>query len=330
MTTSAAGWVRSLFALAQSQGLDAHQLFHKVGWDAHQLSKAQQRYSQEQLNQLWDLLVSQTGNPTIGLELGRHVTPATFGAVGYVWLSSATLGDALQHFLHYQRYLAEALRAELYEQGAYTYLSLRHMGSQSGHRSVITDALLSAFMYYTRWVMQKPILPYQIWLHYEPATLTPYEQLFGCPILSKQPETAIVLPSALLNSALPSHDPELLTHHVQLADQWQQQSAKPVSHQVRQLLLQLLPNGQVQQHVVAERLFVTTKTLQRRLEQEQTSFKHLLETCRFELACQYLSQDSFSLQDVAALTGYSDYSAFAKAFRQWSGYSPKDWRKQAH
>jgi AraC-like DNA-binding protein len=73
---------------------------------------------------------------------------------------------------------------------------------------------------------------------------------------------------------------------------------------------------------------VTPKTLQRRLEEEGSQYQHLLDECRQALACEFLRQAQIELIEIAELTGYKDYSTFAKAFKQWTGQTPKVWRDQ--
>lgn len=327
MTTTAAGWVRSLHAFALSRGLDADALFAAAGIEMGALAGSHARVAQDKLNRLWDGLVEVTGNPGIGLQFGRQVTPASFGAVGFLMLSCGTVREAAEQCLRYQRYLAEAMRAELCDGDGVVELRLENVGGRSGVRVAVVEAMLAAVTAWLRWVLPEPVPPLRIQLrHAATVPLEEYEALFGCPVRAGSDHTAVVFASALMQRPLSGHDPWMQEQHRRLLETLQQEALQPWTGRVRQLMRQLLGVGPVEQGAVAAMLHLTPKTLQRRLEQEGTAFRPLLDEVRFELAREYLRQPAVALQEVSALCGYSDYSAFAKAFRQWSGRSPGDWR----
>jgi AraC-like DNA-binding protein len=99
-----------------------------------------------------------------------------------------------------------------------------------------------------------------------------------------------------------------------------------VSHQARQVLCRLLPQGEPKREAVAQALHVSQRTLQRRLQDEGTSFQRLLDDTRRELAEQYLAQPNLTLLEAAYLLGFADPSNFFRAFRRWFGLTPGEYR----
>lgn len=326
-STSSAGWARALHAFLTRRGLDANAMFMAAGLDIAALADPRGRFSQEGLNRLWDALVDVTGDPGIGLHVGAEAGPAAFGAVGYVMMTSATLDEAIRHALRFQRFLAEAMRGTLQTSGADAWLLLENVGDRNGARPQAVEAMMTAGLAFARWVMREPVIPLAVSLRHAPvAPLHVYEEVFGCPAAFGAAVNGLLLSGDLLTRPVPSHDPGLLDHHVRLAETLARDSTAALSARVRAWIADVLPFGTPSQAVIADQLHLTPKTLQRRLEQEGTGFKALVEDVRFETARACLARRDLPLQDVASLCGYQDYSAFAKAFRQWSGRSPGEWR----
>ena len=101
-----------------------------------------------------------------------------------------------------------------------------------------------------------------------------------------------------------------------------------VTHQARQVLCRLLPQGEPKRQAVASALRMSTRTLQRRLQDENTSFQQLLDETRRELAMQFLRQKRMTLLEIAYLLGFADPSNFFRAFKRWFGMPPGQFREQ--
>ena len=95
---------------------------------------------------------------------------------------------------------------------------------------------------------------------------------------------------------------------------------------MRAVIIRHLPDGEPQRPRIATILGMSERTLHRRLAAEGTSFQHLLDDTRRELAQHYLGQRNLSLADIAYLLGFTDQSSFFRASRRWFGTSPRDYR----
>ena len=102
------------------------------------------------------------------------------------------------------------------------------------------------------------------------------------------------------------------------------------SREVMQKLLARLPDGPPEQKQIASDLFVSNRTLQRKLKDEGVSFNDLLQDCRLQLAKKYLQQNHRSVVETSYLLGFSEPSAFSRAFKRWTGMSPAKFRDQTH
>lgn len=132
----------------------------------------------------------------------------------------------------------------------------------------------------------------------------------------------------LLESPLSAADKNLhrlIQQHLESLDQL---SIHELPTYVQQLLRSFLPNGRVTVELIANYMMLSPRTLQRYLANEGTSFQALQDQTRQALATRYLRDSEISLTQLAGLLGYSDLSAFSRAFQRWFGKSPREWQKQ--
>lgn len=99
--------------------------------------------------------------------------------------------------------------------------------------------------------------------------------------------------------------------------------------ELRQRIFEALPDGGATLDAIAAKLGFSERTLQRRLQEVRLNFQQLVEQLRFDTACRYLKHGELPLTEIGYRLGYSEPSAFSRAFRRWSGVSPLMYRRQA-
>jgi AraC-like DNA-binding protein len=104
--------------------------------------------------------------------------------------------------------------------------------------------------------------------------------------------------------------------------------AGPVTEKVKALIIALLPTGAGYIEKVADQLSMTPRTLERRLKDEKTNFTILLQEVRKQLASNYIKQNTLELNEIAFLLGFSEFPAFSRAFRRWTGFLPKNFQRE--
>jgi AraC-like DNA-binding protein len=157
-----------------------------------------------------------------------------------------------------------------------------------------------------------------------PADVGAYRRFFRAPCRFDRERTAISFPTTLLNKPMPEANPERLRR---LEQQAQTISKGELLSRLRRALRILLLSGRTSSQEVAALLFLHRRTLNRRLQDRGTNFQQVLDEIRFEAACQLLDSTQLSLTDIAASLGYSESSAFTRAFRRWSGAAPSRRRR---
>jgi AraC-like DNA-binding protein len=160
--------------------------------------------------------------------------------------------------------------------------------------------------------------------------MRPYEDFFGGPVRFDQPSTRVVLSRHDLALPLRGADAALLAVLDAQAQTLLQQVAtvgEPVDVW-RQALVGLIRSGRTSLADLAHSLHMSPRSLQRRLAEQGQSFQLLLGQTRQQLAEAYLRDPNVELAEVALLLGYSEQSAFTRAFRLWTGQAPLRWRRQ--
>ncbi|MGV3464205.1 MAG: helix-turn-helix domain-containing protein, partial [Heyndrickxia sp.] len=154
------------------------------------------------------------------------------------------------------------------------------------------------------------------------------EDYFGCPIQIGAKCNRLTLHREDLDRPFVSYNAELLDMLTPVLDQTldEQRRCHSITEIVKWILKRSLTGDRVEIQNVARELGMSERTLQRRLTDEQASFKQLLNEARHELAREYLANPSLDIKEVAFLVGYQDQSSFYRAFRGWEGITPLNWR----
>lgn len=154
------------------------------------------------------------------------------------------------------------------------------------------------------------------------------ENYLGFPLVYQQDINLIVINTAVCETQLPTGDPELALLSDQLLMTRLQQVDNSITNQVRNLIHKELPNGNLSEEMVAEKLHMSSRSLQRKLNEEKTSYQSLLTEVRKELALGYIRSSQLSLNEISYLLGFNNQANFTRAFKNWFESSPTHYRQQ--
>lgn len=275
---------------------------------------------------LLDGLVART-DASIGVRLGRQARPGSFSALGYLAMSSRTLGEAIALLPRFESLVLEQGLTELVPQGD-DAIWLR-WSTATPAPAILEDFILAAWVSLGRWLTGRDLVPSRVaFSHAAPADPSAFQAVFGTELTFAGPSAGVLFPRAWLDLPVLQADAELHALMLARAEALQATPAVlgPYSRRVQALLPDLLPRQQATITAVAEALALSERTLRRRLAEENRSFQQLLLGQRQALARHYLRDPSLSLLEVALLLGYSEHSAFTAAFRQWQGMTPQQYR----
>jgi AraC-like DNA-binding protein len=161
--------------------------------------------------------------------------------------------------------------------------------------------------------------------HKEPSYRAEYDRIFGVPLVFESHMNALLIDEAFLSMRWPHTNPYLSqilkTHADELLKNLE--NSKSISGRVESLLSSILHTGEASMDIIARKLGISRQTLFRKLKAEGVTFEQVLEGLRHKMALHYLSGKKVSVNETAYLVGFSDPASFSRAFKRWTGASPR-------
>jgi len=291
-----------------------------------------------QVERLWSLAVQRTGDPLVGLHMAEAYSPGALDILGYVVLSCKTVGDVLNRVSRYARLLNDGMRVDVERSGKVAYCRCAFVESMDNYllRSPdqAIDTIWAGLARELRRLTARPLGPTEVWFrHKAPAAAEAreYARILGARVRFGAREDRFIVPIAHLDERVRSANPSLLRAFERHADAvlsgMERQGSK--SHRVAQILAERLKGTVPPLSDVARELTMSDRNLQRALRNDGTSFQKLLDQVRRDLAISHLANPATSASQVGFLLGFSDPSAFHRAFRRWTGKAPSAYRAGA-
>ena len=326
--TTSAAWVKGIREVLQDEGLDVRSLFRHAGLDMSQLANPEVRYPTEKVSRLWDLAVERSRNAMLGIAQPRSSSVASFDVVGYAMMSCSNLLASLECLVRYLRVVSEAasmlLRAET---GRYS-IELTLFGGELAVPRQRSEFSLLRLLSFLRWISGRRIAPLLVEFSYpEPAHPQRYREAFQGPVRFNAAANRLVLAEPDLTVPLPTHSPALEQFHAQFADRCLARlDNHGISRKVEDLIAQQLQGCEPRREEIARLLCLGDRTLRRRLEDEGTTFRKILDDTRRDLAQHYFALQRYSAGEIAYMLGFTDQGTLFRACRRWFGVSPKQYQ----
>jgi AraC-like DNA-binding protein len=314
--------------IIESSGVDPDPLMRKLHIDPQKMSDPNARYPYKRIDALWAEAAALIDDPCFGLKAAIYWHPSNLSALGYAWLSSSSLRTALQRFCKYIRMLTEGASFELEERDD-SLSVLLHYNPISLQQPTRTDSVMAMVVAMCRANYGAEFNPASVSLaHPVPDCSGKFYELFRCPVKFDAPDNRFTLTLESADKHLQGSNPLLSTLHDQYMINYLAQLDKTnIQERVRAAIIELLPDGNINDYKVAESLYMNVRTLQRRLQKEQTTFKTQLNNVRQELADRYIRDSSKGLAEISYLLGFSEMSSFSRAFKRWTGETPSHYRE---
>jgi AraC-like DNA-binding protein len=329
--TALATAIHPLWSLLEEYGQDPDPLFRKVGIDPALLKNPNARLPVPACNIAWLRASSRIADPCFGVKAGEHWHPSMFGAPGFAWLASTNLRTALERLERYTDLVLERGALEVKDgRGGGVTVTLSYQGSPFTLPAV-ADAMLSILLRLCRLNAGDSLNPKRVTLfHSAPADTGPYFAYFRCPVEFDADRDSLTLDKQAVDQPLPSGNPHLAhLNDQEIVRYLARCCGDRVSDRTQVMIVEQLASGGISADKVAQALHVSTRTLHRQLQGEGTTFKGLLEETRRKLAATYLRDEDINLTEIAFMLGFSEPSAFTRAYRRWTGQSPSEAREVA-
>ena len=280
--------------------------------------------------ELFEESARRTGHENFGLWFGNQFKPRDLGMWGYAAVSAPTLGAALEnlvgHFRFHQESSAMRLRAG---GGGLVRLEYQITAPSIVERRQDAELSLGMFLNFIREACGPCWAPEEVHFeHPKPAMPKEHEAAFAAPVYFSQATNALLFRPGILARPMPASDLKLMAIMQTCLEQLSADppAEDPLLDRLRTAIRVKLPEGYPALGEVAEDLRVPLAAVHRDLHEAGASWTELVESVRRELALSYVRQRQLPFSEIALLLGYSELSAFSRAFRRWTGASPREWR----
>ncbi|GAB3670268.1 AraC family transcriptional regulator [Salinisphaera aquimarina] len=322
--TVAHSMLRALLDYLGAQGLDRSRLAHDAGVAMAALAYPERRADASRYIALLRAGIEASQNPLLGLEFGMAARPQRWGTLGLLLGHGANLGEALAVQARFAHLVNSVGHGELVQRPKHVELIWR---SDVAMPALVEEAF-AAWVCFARWASGQAHAPLRVtFAHRAQGDPAIYGALFKCPVDFSRATSTLQFDADLLDQPLRAPDAELAaTLEARVARHEQSEAAQDVVHALERWLAGRLAHGSADLARAAAALDLSERTLQHRLQAGGTNFRQCLDRVRRALATRYLADPALSIGAVSIRLGFSEQSAFQRAFRRWHGCTPMAWR----
>lgn len=328
-STLATVWLM-MMRMFEREGLDPAELLAGLGISEQQLAEPGERFPSRIADIVFERACPRLSDPAFALHAARCWHPSNLGTMGYAWLSSSTLRTGLKRMERYARVLGERFRYTVQESPDGLRFIYDHGRGDKAIGPFMTDFSLSIIVDMCRTNFGDTLNPLQVRLRRAlPARREAWDGFFGCRVEFGCSEDSFLLAPADADRRLPTAYRDMAaTFDRILTGQLAELTRDDLVTRCKAHLLEHLTSGEPAEGALAEAVGLSRRTLQRRLAEQGITYKRLVDETREALARRYLENPRRSLTEITFLLGFSEQSAFTRAFRRWHGESPSDYRRR--
>lgn len=315
-----------------ARGIPAERVLAETGLSAERIYSDSFRATPQQYRQVILNIITLSGDPCSGIDLGAEFKISDLGVLGYAALSAATLEQAREVFTKYYSLSEQIFTSSNYISEGRWWSEIRDSYMLGGDAlRFAVEEFISRTIELTSSITNKPFPILEMYLTYPPpADLTPYHRRFNCPLHFNQPRNIVVFDINRLQDPVSLANAEvfkLCERQCQLLASKREEDDL-LSNRIRNYLVKN-PGKFPTLDEMAEHLNIGSRTLRRRLVKEQITFQSILDETRRELAIQYLRYTSLTPKQIGFLLGYSSVSNFRRAFKSWTSKKLTDFRESS-
>lgn len=313
-------------------GGDADRILGSSGVDPELLAQPTLSLNLDSYCQVMENAARDSRCDNFGLYYGQQFKPQALGLIGYIGLCSSTLELALHNWVAAFPYHQHDTLIRLVDCGDCWRLDYQVRHGRILCRRQDAELTMGMALNLIRHAAGPNWAPRAVMFeHPRPEQWHDHRKSFDAQVYFDQPFNSMSIPKRDLQRPMPDSEPLLLSV---IQDAIRRLDGQPVTQglidRVRDQIRRTLAMGEPMLEAAAHRLDLSSWSLQRRLNREGVSFSTLLDGVRREMADLYLRQPHLSISEMALLLGFSEASAFSRAFRRWHGVSPRQWRNQQH
>jgi len=311
-------------------GINTEEIYRRLpSFDPRRMLRPGARHPHEWQALFWNMVEEVTGDSEIGLHLCPHLSPFAGEVVNHLIVSSATVGDALHRLVRYVRLLSDHLKLKVLADPSQALAAMifEFGDARTPRHSEITVLYGTINMF--RFGSGRRFAPTSIELRCSPGSdAAEFARTFDCPVMFGAAQTRCWFSRDMLELSLPHHDPEAVRAHESLAQRKLRKVLKQDTiAEVRRVVASRLDDPPCTLQVVARELGRTPRSLRKELLDADTSFSQVVTDVRQMVSKRLLTSSMEPIERIAVLVGFSERSAFFRAFKGWTGVTPTQYRK---
>ena len=331
MKTVSSHYLSGFYEACLSFGVSGQDLLPLIPGGQAAMHTANTRFPLECVLQILARTEKITGQKSIGLHVGTSLRPSALLEIGHALVFCSTLREAIMVNRRYQPITQQFGRTNLKTNENEAWLLWESHGLDPELERHITDAVLANHAQFGRWLTWLPgnKINAMHFRHEKPDYISKYEEVFECPIYFGQNEDAMIVDIKAIDTPLPQANEEMLHSLCKKLDVSLNAMQAPNSSEEKTAayIREKLNTGAPSLEKTAAHFNVSPRSMRRQLALEGTSYTRILESVRRDKCEHYMIDNKYSLTKIAELLGYSEQSAFNRAFKSWHGQTPKTYMK---
>lgn len=326
------GFVHGLADALEASGVPPQALLLQYGLDPARLAEPGGRLSIPRYMRLGHAAIQLSGDPALGLRMGQHSRIQQIGLAGVTAALAPNLRAASRALIDFEPLYAQNYRgrSSLAEDTTGAWLRFYSISPYNAYNRFVVDSVLAGWISYLERIAGQRVRAQKVEIEYPaPDCAARYEEFFGCPVEFSAGTNQLRLDQASLALGNREHCPSTWRQLQQICEKELEQLTRTRSlrERVTQLLGPLLNGREPDLEEVAARLKLPTWTLRRKLAEEGTQFRAILNDTRRDLAMIYIRDTDLAFGEIAYLLGFASAEAFQRAFKRWSGQPPGEYRR---
>ena len=327
--TVSATVLSQMFVYLSSLNVDIDSFLRSLGVDPESVKSPDAYIPIDTYLMIQDGAAEYVNDPYFGLHMGEFAEAGSWSILGYMMMNCKTMGEAFEKSGKYSRIIGNMIegRAELkFKKVRIVLFTPPHAPKMSRH---CYESTLSSSVRMMRLLSGVHVNPLEVTFIYpKPESTAEYERVFCCPVKFGQKDNSMTLDWSIGNMPIRMANSALLEHFEKYAQDFLAQMERNDEHTraVTKIILSRLDDETLSIQKVAKEMAVSVRTLQNHLEAEGVVFSDLLRDIREKLAKRYL-RENYSVEQITYLLGFSEPSVFRKAFKKWSGVTPREYRE---
>ena len=325
--------IRDILVGAQKRNGDLNAMCDELEISSSDLFHSDLKVSFEKIYRAWEIAIRHTEDPQLGLHLGELTNPSMLGLVGHLMQTCPDLKEAFKAVCSFSALVTDTFNYSLSAAGNQVTLSYQACVpwvkiSPESARHMVDQAMAGTLSIF-RILSGRKVLPDHIsFAQGRPKNPSEYERVFQSSISWNAAFNSLLFRQGQLSTSVLSYDESLMGVFCELIKKrYSELKGETFENQIRSEIMTTFMGQLPSIESLAARLNMTVRTFQRKLEAEGLSYRELCNSIGKDFAASLLSNQDIKIIEVAAALGYSDARAFQRAFKSWTGQSPRKYRE---